>query len=287
MQRSSHSTKTKVNPLSNLAQRILFAVPAAAFFIWMIWLGGWFFQSMIIIVGFFIIHEIIQILDNSLTPTDILFPYTIGLWVMLSHTLPYPFEIGVMILVLFLAIQTFNHSSESHIKMSTTLFAGLYAPIGLLCFVLINKMGTNTDGFIFSIMLLLMVWGSDVFAYFGGKTFGKHSLAPDISPNKTWEGFFFGYVGSLAGAVAVYYLVPLSMPFDIPQILPMALFVATFGPIGDLLESKMKRKAKMKDSSNILPGHGGFFDRFDALLLTAPIAYVYLTILDVIGFISI
>lgn len=275
------------SPLSNLTQRILFAVPAAVIFIWMTWLGGWFFQGMIIIIGFFIIQEVIRILDNCHTPADILFPYTIGLWVMLSHTLPYPFEIGVVILVLFLAIQTFNQSSDSHLKLSTTLFAGLYAPLGLLCFVLINKMGSTTDGFIFTIILLLMVWGSDVFAYFGGKTLGKHALAPDISPNKTWEGFFFGYLGSFAGAAAVYYLVPLPMPFDIPQILPMALFVATFGPIGDLLESKLKRKAQIKDSSNILPGHGGFFDRFDALLLAAPVAYVYLTVLDIIGYISI
>ena len=77
------------------------------------------------------------------------------------------------------------------------------------------------------------------------------------------------------------------MPFDILQIVPLALMVATFGPIGDLLESKMKRAANMKDSSNILPGHGGFFDRFDALILAAPVAYVYLTVMNMIGFISI
>ena len=147
-------------------------------------------------------------------------------------------------------------------------------------------MGTHTDGFIYSIILIFMVWGSDVFAYFGGKTFGKNALAPTISPNKTWEGFFSGYIGSIIGATAVFYLVPFTMPFDILQIVPLALMVATFGPIGDLLESKMKRTANMKDSSNILPGHGGFFDRFDALILAAPVAYVYLTIMDMIGFIS-
>lgn len=273
--------------MNNLLQRVLFAIPAAALFIWMTWLGGWYFQAMIIGIGFFIIHEIIRILDNSLTPSDILFPYTIGLWVMLSHTLPLAFEIGVGIFVLFLAIQTFSQSPDTHHKLTNTLFAGLYAPVGLLCFILINKMGSNTDGFIFSIMLMLMVWGSDVFAYFGGKTFGKYALAPEISPNKTWEGFFFGYIGSLAGAALVYYVVPLPMPIGISQIIPMALLVATFGPIGDLLESKMKRKAQMKDSSSVLPGHGGFFDRFDAFLLAAPVAYIYLHLLDLTGFISI
>ncbi len=273
--------------MNNLAQRVIFAVPAAALFIWMTWLGGWFFQGMVIVIGFFIIREINRILDNSLTPTDLLFPYTIGLWVMLSHTLPYPFEIGVGILVLFLAIQTFSQSSDSHFKLTTTLFAGLYAPVGLLCFILINKMGSNTDGFILTIMLLMMIWGADSFAYFGGKAFGKHALAKEISPNKTWEGFFSGYVGSIIGALLVYYLVPLPMPLGIIQIIPMALLVATFGPVGDLLESKMKRKAQMKDSSSILPGHGGFFDRFDALLIAAPVAYIYLYVLGVFDYISI
>lgn len=273
-------------PLNNLVQRILFGVPAAALFIGITWLGGWYFQIMIIAIGVLTIHEIIRLLDASGTPTFSLFPYTMGLWVMLSHRIPYAFEIGLVILVLFFAIQTFSTHSESHIKLHTTLFAGLYAPLGFLCFTLINKMGTHTDGFIFSIILIFMVWGSDVFAYFGGKTFGKNALAPTISPNKTWEGFFSGYIGSIIGATAVFYLVPFTMPFDILQIVPLALMVATFGPIGDLLESKMKRAANMKDSSNILPGHGGFFDRFDALILAAPVAYVYLTVMDMIGFIS-
>ena len=274
-------------PLNNLAQRIVFGLPAAALFIWVIWLGGWYFQAMIIIIGVLTIHETIRILNQSGTPAASLFSYTIGLWVMLSHTLPYPFEIALVILVLFFAIQACSKNPDSYFKLSTTLFAGIYAPLGLLSFTLINKMGTYTDGFIYSIILVFMVWGSDVFAYFGGKTFGKHKLAPDSSPNKTWEGFFFGYLGSLIGAIAIFYLVPFTMPFEILQLLPMALLVATFGPIGDVLESKMKRKANMKDSSNILPGHGGLFDRFDALILAAPIAYLYLTIMDILGFISI
>ena len=273
--------------LSNLVQRILFAIPTGIFFIWMIWLGGWYFQGVIIVIGVFTIYEIIRILEHSSTPTDAYFPYFFGLWVMLCHTLPYAFEIGVGVLILFFAMQTFSISAHSHNTLSTTLFAGLYAPLGFLCFTLINKMGATTDGFIFSIMLLLMVWGSDVFAYFGGKTFGKHQLASNISPNKTWEGFFSGYMGSFVGGIAIFYFVPLSMPLELLQLLPMAVLVATFGPIGDLLESKMKRKANMKNSSNILPGHGGFFDRFDAFILAAPVAYVYLTFIDIIGLISI
>jgi len=125
-------------------------------------------------------------------------------------------------------------------------------------------------------MLVFMVWGADSLAYFGGKVFGKRPLAPTISPNKTWEGLAFGYLGSVIGMLLVYFIMPFDKPLSLLELLPMAILAATFGPIGDLLESKIKRKANAKDSSALIPGHGGFFDRFDALLLAAPAAYVYI-----------
>lgn len=238
---------------------------------------------MMLVIGFFIIQEMIRLLDSAGSPTDILFPYTIGLWVMLSQQLPYPFEIGVGILVLFAAIQTFNKSANSVSELSSTFFAGLYAPTGVLSLMLINSRGSNEEGFMLTIMLMAMVWGSDIFAYFGGKTFGKHALAPAISPNKTWEGFFSGYIGSLVGASIVMFALPLTLPISFLESLPLMILVATFGPIGDLLESKIKRKANVKDSSNMLPGHGGFFDRFDALILAAPVMLIYLRVLEILN----
>ena len=249
-------------------------------------MGGWYFKGMLIAIGFFIIHECIRILDNAGSPVDLLFPYTIGLWIMLSQEIPFSFEIGIGIFLLFIAIQTFNDSSNNLSELTGTLFAGFYAPIGILCLMIIDGFGDAHQGFLLTIMVMLMVWGADVFAYFGGKTFGKHPLAPHISPKKTWEGFFSGYLGSMVGAFLIYYLVPIESPISAVQIIPMALLVATFGPIGDLMESKLKRKANMKDSSTILPGHGGFFDRFDALLLGAPVALIYLKVLEILGYVS-
>ncbi len=249
----------------------------------MTWLGGWYFKGMMLVIGFFIIQEMIRLLDSAGSPTDILFPYTIGLWVMLSQQIPYPFEIGIGILVLFAAIQTFNKSEYSVSQLSSTFFAGLYAPVGMLSLMMINDKGSTQDGFMLAIMLMAMVWGSDIFAYFGGKTFGKHALAPAISPKKTWEGFFSGYIGSLAGASIVMFALPYSLPLSFFESIPLVILVATFGPIGDLLESKIKRKANVKDSSNMLPGHGGFFDRFDALILAAPVMLIYLRILETLN----
>jgi phosphatidate cytidylyltransferase len=272
--------------LSNLLQRIAFAVPAAILFIFLTWMGGWYFTGMIILIGFFIQHEMIRILDKAYTPVDLLFPYTIGLWVMLSHELPYAMEIGLGIFSVFIALQTFNRNGNELSELTSTFFAGLYAPVGLLCLMMINTLGSHEEGFVLTIILMLMVWGSDVFAYFGGKTFGKHKLAPEISPNKTWEGFFSGYAGSFVGAYLVVLAVPFESPLTLIQLIPMSILVATFGPIGDLLESKLKRRANVKDSSSILPGHGGFFDRFDAVLLAAPVAFVYLKVLEALGLVS-
>lgn len=131
-----------------------------------------------------------------------------------------------------------------------------------------------------------MVWGNDVFAYFGGKTFGKTPLASSISPNKTWEGFFSGFIGAGVGLALIIFLVPIESPFEAVLFVPLIFLISIFGPIGDLAESKLKRAAGKKDSSTLLPGHGGLFDRFDALLLAAPAMFVYLRILDILGYVS-
>ncbi|MEX0721194.1 MAG: phosphatidate cytidylyltransferase [Balneolaceae bacterium] len=272
--------------MSELQKRILFAIPAAILFIYLTWLGGWYFKSFIIFIAFFVQQEMIRLLDGSGNPPDMLFPYSIGLWVMLFPVLPFAFEIGLLILLLFVTLQTFHQTEESITQLSTTFFAAFYAPIGWLCLMLIRDMGTPEQGFLLTLSIMLMVWGSDIFAYFGGKTFGKHQLAPHISPNKTWEGFFSGYFGAFAGIALVLFAIPLASPLTLLQSLPFVLLVGTFGPVGDLIESKIKRKAKVKDSSTLLPGHGGFFDRFDALILAAPAGYIYLKALEQLGYVA-
>lgn len=272
--------------LNELVKRILFAVPAALLFIWLTWLGDWYFKTFIIIIGFFIQQEVIRLLAITGNPTDQYFPYTIGLWVMLFPVIPYAFEFGLAILLFFIAIQTFNNAEDSITRLSSSFFAGLYAPVGLLCLMMIRDIGANETGFLLTIATLLMVWGNDIFAYFGGKSFGKRKLAPNISPNKTWEGFFSGYVGCYAGLAITFYAVPFETDLTIALTLPLILFIGTFGPIGDLIESKIKRKAGVKDSSSLLPGHGGFFDRFDALLLAAPAAYIYVKLIQEFGYVT-
>ncbi|MET4075109.1 phosphatidate cytidylyltransferase [Hymenobacter sp. UYCo722] len=116
--------------------------------------------------------------------------------------------------------------------------------------------------------LLFLIWASDIGAYAAGKTFGKHKMAPQISPGKTWEGWAGGFVLTLVVGWAVGFMLP-DMPLT--HRLVAAGVVAVFAPLGDLAESMLKRSVGVKDSGSIMPGHGGLLDRFDAFLLVLPV----------------
>ncbi len=116
--------------------------------------------------------------------------------------------------------------------------------------------------------LIVLIWAADTGAYFAGKNFGRHKLAPGISPGKTWEGWAGGALLALATGWAFGQFVP---DISLTHRLVAAGVVAVFGPLGDLAESMLKRSAGVKDSGTFLPGHGGLLDRFDAFLLVLPV----------------
>lgn len=184
------------------------------------------------------------------------------------------FGVTAVLLTLAAIIRRNNEWSQ---KWLSTLFSAIYITLGYYLAAGLRDMGTGQDGFWLILALFLMVWGNDVFAYFGGKAFGKRKLAPSISPNKTWEGFWFGFLGACTGALIALSAIQ-AFPLTLYQLLPAAIITSITGPAGDLIESSMKRRADMKDSSSLLPGHGGLFDRFDALILTAPFLYFYFTL---------
>ena len=184
---------------------------------------------------------------------------------------------GITVIVLMTITSFFRSESSWSNKWLSTLFCATYTTLGYFLAAGVRDMGTGQEGFWLILALFLMIWGNDVFAYFGGKNFGKRKLAPNISPNKTWEGFWSGFLGACTGACIAWFSVE-SFPLTLLQLLPAAFIASVTGPVGDLLESSMKRRAGMKDSSALLPGHGGLFDRFDALILTAPFIYFYFTL---------
>lgn len=118
---------------------------------------------------------------------------------------------------------------------------------------------------------LVITWAGDTAAYFVGRAMGKHSLAPHLSPKKTWEGTLASFIGSLL--VALFFVRWINAPW--PHLLAMSGIANVAGQAGDLLESAYKRSAGVKDSGSLLPGHGGILDRIDALILAIPVVWYY------------
>ena len=147
---------------------------------------------------------------------------------------------------------------------------------GLIVIVLpfsavVRLQGVDTFGPLLLLFTVVLVWVGDSSAYFAGRTFGRWKMSPEISPGKTWEGAFANLLGALlVGAIFGYWT-------KIPPIhmLAMAGFASIAGQVGDLFESAFKRSAGVKDSGTILPGHGGMWDRIDALILAAPAVWYY------------
>ncbi|AXJ00780.1 phosphatidate cytidylyltransferase [Cyclonatronum proteinivorum] len=273
--------------MSELQKRILLAVIAAPLFMGVVWMGGWSFKIMMLAVVFIIQWEMAAMFNEGGTRPSRPFMYTIGFWVMMLPHIPFPYLWGLALFLLLIASEIIRGADRSYSSLVHTIFCGLYAPIGILTLLLLREQIFPDDlfaGFVLTASVLMMVWGNDVFAYFAGKNFGKNLLAPKISPKKTWEGFAGGFAGALAGLVIVMMLAR-PEAISLLLLLPAVILVSVFGPVGDLAASKLKRMYDTKDSSNILPGHGGFFDRFDALLLAAPAVYLYLEVLRISGII--
>ncbi|MHA7058372.1 phosphatidate cytidylyltransferase [Aquimarina sp. M1] len=122
----------------------------------------------------------------------------------------------------------------------------------------------------------LMIWTNDTFAYLVGKNFGKHKLLERISPKKTIEGFLGGFLFTL---LAGYLIAIFSDTLSVLVWLIISIIMSIFGTLGDLIQSKFKRQAGVKDSGSIMPGHGGIFDRLDSIIFAAPFLYAFLQIL--------
>lgn len=180
----------------------------------------------------------------------------------------YPFAISVVIFgVLLLEILTPKRSWERVCNTFTGIFMIPWALAHL-----INLRDIATYGEYLTLFMMITIWVSDTGAYFSGRFFGRHKLNPEVSPKKTWEGAVGGTLLAVGAAALMQHLF-LSTCFSVQTALWLGFLVAVVGQISDLAESVLKRSAGVKDSSNLLPGHGGFLDRFDSYLLLAPLFY--------------
>jgi phosphatidate cytidylyltransferase len=163
-------------------------------------------------------------------------------------------------------------------SIAVTLFGVVYIVFFFSHIILVRSLA---NGFAYLILLHVIVMINDAFAYFGGTLLGRHKTGLEVSPNKSWEGYFSGILFGIISSVVVteffnvFYDIQL---FSMMEAAVVGCIFSIIGDIGDLIESAVKRDGKVKDSGTIIPGHGGMWDVFDALIFAMPLFYYYLKI---------
>lgn len=201
--------------------------------------------------------------------------YAVAVAVLLAALYMFPLFAPVLLAVAVLwwlaatfLVLTYPDSSRYWGAMPGRLLIGLLILLPAWQGLILLKQWPQANALIIAVMVL--VWGADIGAYFSGKTFGKRKLAPKVSPGKSWEGLY----GGLAASLLITFLVGLQQEWSVTELLLAmagAAVVVLISVVGDLTESMFKRQSGIKDSSNLLPGHGGVLDRIDSLTAAIPV----------------
>ncbi|KIA85010.1 phosphatidate cytidylyltransferase [Kaistella solincola] len=181
-------------------------------------------------------------------------------------------EILALSLIVIAVITLFKFPKELYFDNGKLIFTVIYTALPFSFALGLPKFSMVEETFTLEVFFLfVLIWSSDSFAFFTGKFFGKHKMAPKISPKKTWEGF----AGGVFFTLIIGYIIEMKFPDLRGNFIIVGFLVSVFAPFGDLVESQLKRNFGVKDSGNIIPGHGGILDRLDSFIICAPVVYLY------------
>ena len=266
--------------MSNFLQRAITGTLFVIVLIGAIVLGGWYMHGLfglIVLLGlweFFLLFKLTDIKPQKMAGTFV------GTAIYFLALLSWYFGEIMMVPLIGIVLLFFIGSAISELfrkttrpfeNISITLIATLYI---VLPFVLLNVYSfehvLEVETLIWPpLSIFILIWCNDTFAYLTGRLLGKHKLFERISPKKTWEGFIGGLLFAvLAGVLLAYFL-----EWSYIKMITYGIVVGAIGTAGDLVESMLKRNVGVKDSGNILPGHGGILDRFDAVLFVVPVVF--------------
>lgn len=295
--------------MSELLKRVIVAIIAIPLAVFVIYIGGWTFNIVVLGISLVALWEYYKIAEKKQAYPNKHIGLVFGAVLILNisyypiiQAVLYSFFILMMFTLFVLFFELWRKKSNMNLNISTTLSGVIYIPLSLSFLILIrhlyndiNFLQNSTIDIIrinspiflakdsesgwLVLSILISIWLCDSAAFFTGKGFGKHKLFERISPKKTWEGAIDGFIfGIIAfwGAAEI-----LIKDFPLIHSIIIGVIVGIFGQIGDLAESQLKRDAGVKDSSAIIPGHGGFLDRFDSILFVMPIVYIYLILCSI------
>ena len=259
-----------------MKQRIITAIVAFAFFIPLVIVGGIPFSIGIYAIATIGLYELLRMKDLRIFSVEGVITW-VALAVLLMpanfaervyETIGYSkieMAFAIVLLLLIYTVLVKNRFTFDHAAFS--VLGALYLGIGF--YYLIE---TRMFGIQYVIYALMVIWTTDSGAYFIGRKIGKRKLWPEISPNKTVEGFVGGIISAIVFACVFQYFYPLTSTYIL--LIVVTIIASIIGQLGDLVESALKRHYNVKDSGKLLPGHGGILDRFDSLLFVLPLLHL-------------
>jgi phosphatidate cytidylyltransferase len=261
--------------------RIITGIVAMVLFIPFVMYGGLPFYTLLYVAGTIGLYELLRMKNIHMY----FIPSILSILLLWITLIPSQYaeslesmgfvkmELTFIIVLLLLTYTVISKNKFTFDDSAFLLLATIYVGMGFYYFI-----ETRVAGLEYIVFTLIVIWSTDSGAYFVGKSIGKNKLWPQISPNKTIEGFLGGIASAIVAAIifqfaaiTFQFVQPLPVSFGI--IIISAMAVSIFGQLGDLVESAFKRHYDVKDSGKILPGHGGVLDRFDSLLFALPILH--------------
>jgi phosphatidate cytidylyltransferase len=256
--------------VSNAVSRLVVAVAAIPIVLGAVYLGGWWLFALITIAAIVGQHEF-WLLAKPLAPLAPAGYVGAVLALVGAERGGIGWMVGGMLTALPLAFALKGVSGTRQApttSISATVLGTVWVGCGLAFVLLLRDL--TAHGRLAAFTVVLAVWGGDTLAYLGGRVFGRHRMAPNTSPGKTWEGFAFGTAATIFVAFVALYKQHF---LTAEESLALGAVLAVAAPAGDLFESMLKRDAGVKDAGALLGGHGGMLDRLDALLFAVPAAY--------------
>lgn len=245
--------------------RVITAIAALIVFLPLLFLGGDYFKYTTFALGVMAMYEIVRMTFKETNIVILGLSSLAGVVLYLHNEILSlsQYSIVYIIIIGMLGSVVGTGHRIKLVEIGSIIFVTAYIFVGFYSLYMLRSLSLFHVGY-----LLLTIWFTDSFAYIGGMKFGKNKLSPYISPNKSIEGSVIGSLSSIIIAVVFYFTTNIFTNLILAIVI--TLVISVIGQFGDLIESAYKREYGVKDSSNLLPGHGGIFDRFDSVILSAP-----------------
>jgi phosphatidate cytidylyltransferase len=272
--------------MNELTKRVIVAIFGIPLLLSSAFLGGWYFFTILSIVSIIAQWEFYKIQEKKEIYPQTSIGILAGFLILLGVETGFWFVTGGFMMVsimIVLATEMFRQHENVSANIGVTLLGIFYIPLFLGALLFMRMQFDQLiptvpyAGFKLVLVIFLGIWICDTFAYGFGRLIGKHKLFEKVSPNKTWEGAIAGVLGSMLTLVAVKMF--MILPISWAVALGIGLMIGTIGQVGDLIESWFKRDAGVKDSSALLPGHGGMLDRFDSIIFVSPAIFILINII--------